>query len=151
MQMFLVALIDLLNEPEPCSIDIQKSHAYSEICVGVALFPFITTCLVLGASFDAAEGYQARVHDENIDMRFDAGDNIDGISIIDIIHSERAQYCIVNFEDKRENNWEDEDQEDEGSQNGRRQLTERRIVKGMTPLPASSYLWGYYGQYDQKD
>ena len=47
-------------------------------------FPFITTCLLLGASFDVKEGYKADLILEPFNMAFDGGDNNDGITIIDV-------------------------------------------------------------------
>lgn len=41
-------------------------------------FPFITTCLVLGSSFNAEDGYFHGVHVEPFHMAYDEGDNNNG-------------------------------------------------------------------------
>jgi hypothetical protein len=47
-------------------------------------FPFITTCLLLGASLNVKEGYNATLTLEPFNMSFDGGDNNGGITVIDI-------------------------------------------------------------------
>jgi hypothetical protein len=58
-------------------------------------FPFITTCLLLGASFNVEDGYNARVILEPFNMAFNMGDNNDGITIIDITDLSHVRYCFV--------------------------------------------------------
>lgn len=77
----------------------------------VAPFPFITTCLVLGASYNATEGYQCRVHSLPFNMQFDRGDNNDGITIIDVTEAQKARYCFVNLEDRPDRGAEDRDED----------------------------------------
>lgn len=43
-----------------------------------APFPFITSCLILGASFNPAAGYFHQVHVEDYRMAYDGGDNNNG-------------------------------------------------------------------------
>ena len=87
--------------------DTISPESYGEC---VAPFPFITTHLVLGTSFDPADGYQARVPllDFNVDSI--AGDNNDGITVLDVTDPKNARCCFVNFQDKLE--------QDQRSQNG---------------------------------
>ena len=85
-------------------------------------------------------------------MDFNAGDNNDGIMVIDVTEPKKARCCFVNFQDKLE--------QDQRSQNGNeseedeeieRHGVGRRIIKGMTPLPASSYLLGILRQRRRED
>ena len=48
-------------------------------------FPFIMTCLNIGASFDAPEGYYHQVHVEDFHMAYDEGDNNNGESCSQIL------------------------------------------------------------------
>ena len=57
---------------KPCNYDDSKVP-----------FPFITTCLLLGASFNVKEGYNADLILEPFNMAFNGSDNNDGITIID--------------------------------------------------------------------
>ena len=91
-------------------------------------FPYITTCLKLGASFEAAEGYYHSVLIEPFGMDFDGGDNNNGITIIDISQPHSPRYCFVDFI-------------------GMESQTE---VELMSPLSASTYLWAYYDEGDPK-
>ena len=57
----------------------EPSSLHSE---PVVLFPFIATCLVVGASFDAGEGYHHNVSVETWGMAYDQGDNNNGMSFV---------------------------------------------------------------------
>ena len=77
-------------------------------------FPFITTCLLLGASFDVNEVYNSRVTLEPFNMAFNGGDNGDGITIIDITNLTHVRYCFVFWRDWRsKGEVEEEDEEEE--------------------------------------
>ena len=76
-------------------------------------------------------------------MDFNAGDDNDGITVIDVTEPKKARYCFVNFQDKVEQNQRSQNgNESEEDEETERHCVGRRIVKGMTPLPASSYLLG---------
>jgi hypothetical protein len=92
--------------------------SYDEIHVP---FPFITTCLVLGASFDLKQHYSAVVTPLPFNMSFNGGDNNDGITVIDVTDLDHVRYCFVLWRYKSAN------------------------VPEMMPLPGSLYLEAYYG------
>jgi hypothetical protein len=82
-------------------------------------FPFIMTCLVVGSSLDPETAEVSTAHTQPYNMYFNAGDNNDGITIIDITKLDRIRYCFVHFE---------------------------QSIAGEplnTPLPPSVYLWAY--------
>ncbi|KAL8857387.1 MAG: hypothetical protein Q9178_006014 [Gyalolechia marmorata] len=84
-------------------------------------FPFIATCLTLGASF-GREGYHHGVSVEPFYMQYDQGDNNNGITIFDITDLERVCYCFVDY-------------------NG---MESEREVQLMAPLSGRTYLAAYY-------
>jgi hypothetical protein len=71
-------------------------------------FPFITTCLFLGASFDVKAVYNHDVMLEPFDMAFDDGENNDGITVIDITNLSHVRYCFVFWDDL----WIEEEEEE---------------------------------------
>ncbi|KAL2041824.1 hypothetical protein N7G274_005608 [Stereocaulon virgatum] len=83
-------------------------------------FPFIATCLVLGASY-SPDGYHHQVSLESFCMAYNDGDNNNGITIFDITNLSHVQYCFVDF-------------------NG---MESDREVPLMTPLSARTYLEAY--------
>ncbi|VUC29121.1 unnamed protein product [Clonostachys rosea] len=64
---------------------------------GICPFPFITTCLMMGTSFNQETSHASVVHEEPFGMGFDQGDNNDGITVIDITDLNNVKYCFVNF------------------------------------------------------
>lgn len=60
----------------------------------VPVFPFIATCLCLGASISGS-GRGANVHNLPFNMRFDGGDNNDGITVLDITDPSAVRYAFV--------------------------------------------------------
>ena len=97
-------------------------------------FPFITTCLLLGASFDVKEGYNASVILEPFNMAFNDGDNNDGITVIDITDLRHVRYCFVlwGFYERAEDDVEEEEEH-----------TRPPRVPQMTPLSGPMYLGAY--------
>ena len=85
-------------------------------------FPFIMTCLVLGASYASEENYLHRVHVEPFNLKYDGGDNNNGITIIDISKLDDVRYCFVDFYG----------------------MESEREVQLLTPLSAAIYLGAYY-------
>lgn len=94
-------------------------------------FPMITTCLILGASFDPTDGYLHGVDIEPFGMEFNEGDNNNGITVIDISELHHVRYCFADILP-----WGMESQ---------------TRVPLMTPLSASTYLWSYYDQNKKED
>ncbi|KAL8741922.1 MAG: hypothetical protein Q9184_008327, partial [Pyrenodesmia sp. 2 TL-2023] len=84
-------------------------------------FPFIMTCLIVGASF-SLDGYYHGVSVESFYMAFDEGDNNNGITIFDITDLTDVRYCFVDFYG----------------------MESKREVALMTPLSARIYLEAYY-------
>ncbi|KAI4170188.1 MAG: hypothetical protein LQ348_007159 [Seirophora lacunosa] len=84
-------------------------------------FPFIMTCLIVGASFNL-DGYYHGVLVEPFYMAYDEGDNNNGITIFDITDLANVRYCFVDFYG----------------------MESKREVDLMTPLSARTYLEAYY-------
>ncbi|KAL8737193.1 MAG: hypothetical protein Q9181_001919 [Wetmoreana brouardii] len=84
-------------------------------------FPFIATCLIMGASFNV-NGYYHGVSIEPFYMPFD------GITIFDITDHDNVRYCFVDYYG----------------------MESKRQVELMTPLSAQTYLEAYY-ELDESD
>ncbi|KLU91437.1 hypothetical protein MAPG_09957 [Magnaporthiopsis poae ATCC 64411] len=85
-------------------------------------FPFVAACLVFGASNNTESGGAKLVYLEHMGLRFDAGDNNDGITIIDITDLDNVRYCFVDFHG----------------------MESEREVPLHTPLSAMDYILAYY-------
>ncbi|KAL9018655.1 MAG: hypothetical protein Q9185_004066 [Variospora sp. 1 TL-2023] len=92
------------------------------------LFPFITTCLNIGASFRPDGDYHG-LQTHQYDGAFDSGDNDDGITIFDLTDLDSVRYCFVDFKEDSVPH-----------------------LKLITPLPARTYLEAYHrlNQPDEK-
>lgn len=90
-------------------------------------FPFVMTCLITGSSFNV-DGYYHGILVEPFYMKFDEGDNNNGITIFDITDPGNVRYCFVDFEG----------------------MESEREVELMTPLSARVYLEAYY-ELDEAD
>jgi len=64
-------------------------------------FPFITTCLLLGASFDVKAVYNSRVNLQPFNTTFHTGDNNGGITVIDLTDPTHVRYCFMSWRDWR--------------------------------------------------
>lgn len=114
----------------------QKSEgSQSNYAQRVAPFPFISTALILGASFDPDRGQYNRVHPLEFNTPFDGIDNNDGVTIIDVTEQARPRYCFVFF-----NSIEREYSDDSDSGNSSESDSGPNLY---TPLSASSYLKVY--------
>jgi hypothetical protein len=103
-------------------------------------FPFITTCLLLGASFDVKPIYNSRVTLEAFNMAFNEGDNNDGITVIDITDLTHVRYCFAFWRDWRsEGGLEFEEEEEEDDEDNTWGEGPR-----MTPLSGPMYLSAYH-------
>ncbi|KAI0149493.1 hypothetical protein GGR57DRAFT_473576 [Xylariaceae sp. FL1272] len=60
-----------------------------------ALFPFIATCLMFGASFDPSSGTGSNVAPLPFNTPYDGGDNNDGVTILDITDPSSVRYAFV--------------------------------------------------------
>ncbi|KAL8852994.1 MAG: hypothetical protein Q9221_002142 [Calogaya cf. arnoldii] len=89
-------------------------------------FPFITTCLFIGASFELNTGFYDDVKVQAFYAMYDEGDNNDGVTILDITKLNNVRYCFVDFE-----GWLN--------------------VDLNTPLSARTYLEAYQVLDDSKD
>lgn len=84
-------------------------------------FPFLSTCLVIGTSFNV-DGYYQEVYLEPFFMPYDGEKNDNGITVFDITNLDDVRYCFVDF----------------------RGMESERPVDLMTPLSARDYLEAYY-------
>ena len=100
-------------------------------------FPFITTCLLLGASLDVKEGYDASVLLMPFNMPFDGGDNNDGITVVDITDLSHVRYCFVLWDEC------DVFQVD-------RELDQAELPQ-MAPLSGPAYLAAYYNAEERSN
>ena len=64
-------------------------------------FPFITTCLLLGASFDVKTVYNSHIDQEPFNTAFDGGGIDDDITVIDITDLTHVRYCFMSWRDWR--------------------------------------------------
>ena len=111
-------------------------HLPVECGQDVAPFPFIATCLVIGASFDPGEGYQTRVHPLSRDISLEHVDNDYGITVIDISDPKQLRYCFASLVDRyyeNDGHWPDEVEDP----------SDGEVIPAMTPLRFSTYLWVY--------
>jgi hypothetical protein len=129
-------------------------------------FPFITTCFLLGASFDVKAVYNSRVTLEPFNMAFNGGDNNDGITVIDITNLTHVRYCFVFWRDwKAEERMmmgeEEEEEEEGGEEEGQGEEegegeeeegdTEWEGGPRMTPLSGPKYLSAYYNAKERSN
>ena len=97
-------------------------------------FPFITTCLLLGASFDVKAVYNSVIDLQPFNMAFDEGPADDDITVIDITDLTHVRYCFI-FGRK----WR---HEVKGV--GKEVEEEDHAWKRMIPLSGPMYLSAYY-------
>ena len=60
-----------------------------------ARFPFITTCLLVGASFDLLHGCSENARPCAFNTNWNGGDNSDGMTVIDITNLPNPRYCFL--------------------------------------------------------
>ncbi|KAF7940391.1 uncharacterized protein EAE98_000518 [Botrytis deweyae] len=114
--------------------DWSRKIGFAKVPVADIPFPFILTCLVVGAGLRAKDSYHARVHNLPFNLSFDGSDNNDGITVFDITELTQLRYCFVNLDSS------DSDEEEGGAP---------PMPPAMTPLTGPQYLWGYYRKDDQ--
>lgn len=106
-------------------------------------FPFITTCLVLGAGADLEKGYVSNVMPEPWNLEFNGGDNNDGITAIDITALMHIRYCFVYWDLATGAS----DDEDNGNDEHASELAQKPDLN-MVPLTGEDYLGIYYKPAD---
>ncbi|KAL2281063.1 hypothetical protein FJTKL_12083 [Diaporthe vaccinii] len=89
-------------------------------------FPFITTCLVVGASYDPELGKCSSVDEECFGMGYNHGDNNNGITVLDISDLGNVRYCFVDYQG----------------------MESARAVPLYTPLDGWTYLMAYFNDAD---
>lgn len=100
-----------------------------------APFPFISTALIIGGSFDPAKGHHQRVHPEPFNLPIDGGDNNEGVTVIDTTEPSRLRYCFMCFKNyNRANDYASDADSD---------MSSEQNVALYTPLSASSYFQAY--------
>jgi hypothetical protein len=85
-------------------------------------FPFITTCLIVGASYNPEIGRCSSLDEEPFGMGYDQGHNNNGITVLDITDLSNIRYCFVDFYG----------------------MESDRAVPLHTPLDGWTYLRAYY-------
>lgn len=94
-------------------------------------FPFITTCLLLGASFDVKAVYNSVIDLRPFNMAFDEGQGDDEMTVIDITDLTHVRYCFI-FWRKWRSKVKGEGKEGD------------HAWKRMIPLSGPMYLSAYY-------
>ncbi len=91
-------------------------------------FPFVLTCLAIGASFsmDPGRASNTLIHPEDFNLRCDRGDNNDGITVLDISDPANVRHCFMQFP------WGD-----------------LRDTLSLTPLSAEQYVTDYVPKTDE--
>lgn len=89
-------------------------------------FPFITTCLIVGASCNPKHGILGSASEETFGMRYDSGHVSRGIIVLDITELSNVRYCFVNICG----------------------MYSKREVPLHTPLNGWTYLRAYYDDSD---
>lgn len=74
------------DDDPPEYVDVEK-----EACA----FPFITTCLAIGAGYDFGRHTAQTVHELAYNTGYDQEDNNDGITVLDITDLSNVRYCFV--------------------------------------------------------
>ncbi|MCJ1347542.1 hypothetical protein MMC31_005767 [Peltigera leucophlebia] len=60
-------------------------------------FPYLATCLMLGASFEASEGFLDHTKLFSTDQEFDKLQSSDAVTILDISEPHNVRYCFVRY------------------------------------------------------
>lgn len=60
-------------------------------------FPYLATCLILGVSFDAPDGFVDHTKLFSTDQEFDKLQSSDAVTIIDISEPHNVRYCFVRY------------------------------------------------------
>ncbi|EON62142.1 hypothetical protein W97_01361 [Coniosporium apollinis CBS 100218] len=114
---------------------------------GDAQFPFIQTCVTLGAGLNIEDGYEATVSVLPFNIDISECDNNDGFTVIDVSSPDRVRYCFfvagdletAEYRHKQELADEDGDGSSEWLE-----PTKEDIIPRLVPLKAEQYLSGYY-------
>ena len=104
-------------------------------------FPFITTCLAIGASVHEENDYSHCMEVAPLGASYNVFENDDGISIYDISDPSNSRYAFMFLFDDYERNEGDESDEDD----------EREYYVANTVLDARAYLNTYYTANEQAE
>ncbi|KAH7175216.1 hypothetical protein EDB81DRAFT_705061 [Dactylonectria macrodidyma] len=106
----------------------SKPPMYKDPETTACPFPFITTCLAVGAAYDLEMGQVHTIHELAFDTGFNQGDNNDGITVLDITDLTDVRYCFVTL----------------FGHNDDIDLEHDQAPRENTPLTGREYLRGYY-------
>ncbi|WAO92210.1 hypothetical protein NCS54_00970600 [Fusarium falciforme] len=137
--------VSFFKDKPPPSEPEEYQDAESTTCP----FPFITTCLAIGASYDSKTGQVQAIHELRYDMGYDQGDNNDGITVIDVTDLDHVRYCFVNFGsgDIYAADEDDADPQSEFAHVPHAPHSDNPATE--TPLTGREYLRGYYSESDE--
>ncbi len=96
------------------------------LCHGCS-FPYLATCLLLGATFIPSDGCVEPASLISFDKEFDEGEKMDAVTIIDISEPRNVRYCFVRYNPYS------------------------LPVPLMTPLSAATFLFDSYYDLDDED
>ncbi|KAF7885049.1 hypothetical protein EAF00_010867 [Botryotinia globosa] len=116
--------------------DWSREIGFAKVSVADIPFPFVLTCLVVGAGLRAKDSYHAPVHNLPFNLSFDGSYNNDGITVFDVTEVTQVRYCFVSLDSS------DSDEEEGGAP---------PKPPAMTPLTGPQYLWGYHRKDDQSN
>lgn len=112
-----------------------------------AQFPFIQTCVTLGAGLNIEAGYQATVSVLPFNIDIPECDKKDDFTVIDISDLDRVRYCFFFVGDVETAEYRHKqrlaDEDGDGSAEWL-EPTEEDIIPRLVPLKAEQYLSGYY-------
>lgn len=76
---------------------VAHNHGGAVLSAVLCPFSFITTWLIVGASYDPVLGSCSSVEEERFGMEYNQGDNNNGITVLDITDLRNVRYCFVDF------------------------------------------------------
>ncbi|KAL8796540.1 MAG: hypothetical protein Q9195_001214 [Heterodermia aff. obscurata] len=133
--------------------ELTYDYRRSDCAEIIAPFPFISTALTLGSSFDPFNGVHDRVFPLQFNTPFDGGDNNDGVTIIDVTQPAHPRYCFVFFEelervdcegsDDGSDDGSDHESDDESDDEPDDEPDDESRTETYTPLSASDYFNTY--------
>ncbi|KAK5127658.1 hypothetical protein LTR85_006999 [Meristemomyces frigidus] len=119
-------------------------------------FPFIATCLTVGASLHKEHNHSAKIHPLPLETSYDGCANDDGISVYDITDPAKPRYGFVFLEDRQEADARTEDNgaasDDEGATSeGESAMSEDAFAAAKSVIDGRTYLDIYYTLEEQRE